>query len=137
MREHHVYFLTNRGLGPLHFGATSNLDRRLAEHRGREVQGFTQRHGAVRSVRVETPDDPERATRREKRLKKWSRAWTIASIEGYHPEWDDLAEGRHVAVDPPHSRRMTKRERGSSATRIEHQCATAAAAASSISRPVS
>jgi putative endonuclease len=69
---------------------TSDLVRRVAEHREGAVPGFTERYGVKRLVWYETHDSIEAAIRREKRLKKWPRAWKVALIEAANPEWRDL-----------------------------------------------
>jgi putative endonuclease len=60
------------------------------EHRTDAVPGFTSEHGVHRLVYYEQFFDIENAIRREKRLKKWNRAWKIRLIEESNPNWDDL-----------------------------------------------
>ena len=85
-----VYMLANRPNGTLYVGVTNNLVRRVAEHREGAVPGFTERYGVERLVWYETHDPIEAAIRREKRLKKWPRAWKVALIETTNPAWRDL-----------------------------------------------
>jgi putative endonuclease len=85
-----VYMLASRPNGALYVGVTSDLVRRLAEHRAGVVPGFTRRYGVTRLVWYETHDSIEAAIRREKRLKKWPRAWKLALIERANPDWRDL-----------------------------------------------
>jgi putative endonuclease len=85
-----VYMLASGPNGTLYVGVTSDLVRRVAEHHESAVPGFTQRYGVVRLVWYETHDSIEAAIRREKRLKKWPRAWKVALIETANPEWRDL-----------------------------------------------
>ena len=85
-----VYILTNRPNGILYVGVTSDLVRRIYEHRSGFVAGFTKRYGLKRLVYFECFDDIEAAIQREKRLKKWTRAWKIALIEKDNPDWIDL-----------------------------------------------
>ena len=72
---------------------TNNLVRRVYEHRSDVVRGFTKKYGAHRLVYYEQFFDVENAIRREKRLKKWNRAWKIRLIEEFNPNWDDLYPG--------------------------------------------
>jgi putative endonuclease len=90
MREFHVYILASRPRGTLYVGITSDLERRLAEHRSGAVHSFTREYAVHRLVHVETFADPLEAISREKRLKKWPRAWKLQLIEAANPEWRDL-----------------------------------------------
>jgi putative endonuclease len=85
-----VYILASRIGGTLYIGVTNNLVRRVYEHRTDAVPGFTSEHGVRRLVYYEQFFDVENAIRREKRLKKWNRAWKIRLIEQSNPNWDDL-----------------------------------------------
>jgi putative endonuclease len=90
MLGYFVYILASRQGGTLYVGVTSDLVRRVAEHREDAVAGFTQRYGVKQLVRYEAHDSIEAAIRREKRLKKWPRAWKVALIETANPQWRDL-----------------------------------------------
>jgi putative endonuclease len=85
-----VYILASRIGGTLYIGVTNNLVRRVYEHRMGLVEGFTKQYGVHRLVYFEQFDDIEQAILREKRLKKWERAWKIQLIEENNPNWDDL-----------------------------------------------
>ena len=87
-----VYILASKRNGTLYVGCTSNLPKRIWEHRNRVVPGFTTRYSVHRLVYVEAHDDMLNAVTREKRLKRWPRAWKIALIEQQNPEWCDLWE---------------------------------------------
>ena len=76
--------------GTLYIGVTNNLVRRVYQHKERLAEGFTNKYGVHRLVYFEETDDIESAIRREKRLKKWNRAWKIRLIEGSNPSWRDL-----------------------------------------------
>ena len=89
-RSFYVYILASRIGGTLHIGVTNDLIRRVGEHKLKLVEGFTGKYGVVRLVYFEIVDDPENAIRREKRLKKWNRAWKIRLIEEGNPNWEDL-----------------------------------------------
>jgi putative endonuclease len=89
-RYYWVYILAS-GLGEtLYIGVTNNLVRRVYEHRMGAVAGFTKTYGIRRLVYFEPHTDIEAAIRREKRLKRWKRAWKIRLIEEHNPNWDDL-----------------------------------------------
>jgi putative endonuclease len=85
-----TYILTNKPNGILYVGVTSDLARRIWEHREGLADGFTKRHGVKRLVYVERHDEIVRAIQREKNLKHWSRAWKVNLILAENPEWRDL-----------------------------------------------
>ena len=85
-----VYFMTNRRTGILYAGVTSNLPRRIHEHREGIVRGFTKRHGLKVFVYAERFDDIRDAIQREKVIKHWPRAWKVRLIHAANPEWKDL-----------------------------------------------
>jgi putative endonuclease len=89
-RSFYVYILASRIGGTLYIGVTNDLIRRIAEHKLKVAESFTEKHDVGRLVYFECFDDIENAIRREKRLKKWSRAWKIALIEKENPNWSDL-----------------------------------------------
>ncbi|MCM2329097.1 MAG: GIY-YIG nuclease family protein [Lysobacter sp.] len=92
-KEFAVYILASRRNGTLYTGVTSNLPRRLWEHREGVVDGFTKEYGVKTLVWFEMHDNAEAAITREKRLKKWNRAWKLALIEKSNPDWKDLSIG--------------------------------------------
>ena len=87
-----VYILTNRPHGTLYTGVTSNLARRIWEHREGVIEGFSKQYGLKRLVFVERHEAILGAIQREKNLKHWPRAWKIALILADNPGWDDLYE---------------------------------------------
>jgi putative endonuclease len=89
-RSFYVYILASRIGGTLYIGVTNDLVRRVAEHRLKLLESFTKKYEVVRLIYFEQFDDAEIAIRREKRLKKWNRAWKIRLIEEFNPNWDDL-----------------------------------------------
>jgi putative endonuclease len=89
-RCYYVYILASKMGGTLYIGVTNDLIRRVAEHKLQLVESFTKEYGVVKLVYFEQFDDPENAIKREKRLKKWTRAWKIALIEKDNPDWNDL-----------------------------------------------
>jgi putative endonuclease len=89
-RSFYVYILASGIGGTLYIGMTSDLVRRVYEHRLKTVKSFTKRYEVDRLVYFEQFDDAENAIKREKRLKKYNRAWKIRLIEELNPNWDDL-----------------------------------------------
>ncbi len=87
-----VYIVTNRPNGVLYTGVTSDIARRIYEHREGLFAGFTQRYGCERLVWLEHHDDIQAAIQREKNIKHWSRAWKAQMIIEANPSWADLYE---------------------------------------------
>ncbi|MDF2995558.1 MAG: Excinuclease subunit-like [Xanthobacteraceae bacterium] len=87
-----VYILTNRPNGPLYVGVTSDLVRRVWEHREGVADGFTRRYGIKHLVYFERHDDISVAIQREKNIKHWSRTWKARLILASNTEWRDLYE---------------------------------------------
>ena len=85
-----VYLLANGRNGTLYVGVTSNLIKRVYEHRNELIDGFTTRYGVHSLVWYEVHERMESAILREKQLKKWSRAAKIGLIEKGNPAWKDL-----------------------------------------------
>jgi len=92
-RSYWVYILASDIGGTLYIGVTNDLVRRVYEHRTNAVPGFSGRYDVHRLVYYEQYSDIESAIRREKRLKKWNRAWKIELIEKTNPNWIDLFPG--------------------------------------------
>ena len=89
-RNYWVYIVTSGLGGTLYIGVTNDLIRRIYEHKNKVADGFTRKYDVDRLVYFEAFDDIENAIRREKRLKKWNRAWKIRLIEETNPNWADL-----------------------------------------------
>ena len=87
-----VYLLTSRRNGTLYVGVTSELLTRIHQHREGLVPGFTREYGVELLVWFEQHATMEQAILREKRIKKWNRAWKLQLIEKDNPDWRDLAE---------------------------------------------
>jgi len=87
-----VYILASRRNGTLYIGVTSNLQKRLWEHKSDFVAGFTKKYVVHRLVYYELHADIASAILREKQMKKWNRAWKVNLIEEQNPQWQDLFE---------------------------------------------
>jgi len=90
MKQPAVYILASKKNGTLYIGVTSDLVKRIWQHKNHVVSGFTENHGVNRLVYFEQYDDMENAIYREKQLKTWNRAWKIKLIEKKNPCWKDL-----------------------------------------------
>jgi putative endonuclease len=88
-----VYLLASRRNGTLYTGVTSDLIKRIWEHKNNAVEGFTKRYGVHQLVWYELHPTMESAIRREKAIKEWKRLWKLELIEASNPEWRDLFEG--------------------------------------------
>jgi len=85
-----VYILASKLNGTLYIGVTSDLVKRVWEHKSDAVEGFTKKYGVHTLVYYEMHVDIIDAIRREKQLKKWNRAWKIELVEKGNPQWRDL-----------------------------------------------
>jgi putative endonuclease len=94
-----VYILASQKNGTLYIGVTSDLPKRLFQHRNALVPGFTSQHRVNRLVWAEMHDDMSAAIAREKQLKGWRRQWRLDLIGEINPDWRDLAVDWHLA--PP------------------------------------
>ena len=110
-----VYILASQRNGTLYTGVTSDLVKRIWEHRSDLVDGFTKRYGVHCLVYFELHSDMYEAIRREKQIKKWNRAWKIELIEKANSQWHDLWPTIVGGVDldsrSPLSRGQVSRER--------------------------
>jgi len=85
-----VYILASRRNGTLYIGVTSELAKRIWQHRNDVIEGFTKKYGVHTLVYYELHSNMAEAIRREKQMKKWNRAWKIELIEKENTEWQDL-----------------------------------------------
>jgi putative endonuclease len=85
-----VYILASKRNGTLYVGVTSDLVKRVWQHRSDLVEGFTKRYSVHMLVYYELHTSMREAIRREKQVKKWNRAWKIELIEQENPHWRDL-----------------------------------------------
>lgn len=91
-RQPCVYILARASHSTLYTGVTSNLVGRISQHREEQAEGFTKRYGIKRLVWFEQHETMESAILREKRIKRWPRAWKYDLIHSVNPTWRDLAE---------------------------------------------
>ena len=92
MKQPCVYLLASQRNGTLYIGVTSDLVRRVWEHKQDFVEGFTRQYGVHDLVWYEQHEEMLAAISREKMLKVWTRAWKLELIEKMNPEWKDLYE---------------------------------------------
>ena len=85
-----VYILASKRNGTLYIGVTSDLVKRVWEHRNDIIDGFTKRYGVHHLVWYEPHECMESAIEREKILKEWKRIWKLELIERSNPQWQDL-----------------------------------------------
>jgi putative endonuclease len=88
--HYYIYILASKKNGTLYIGVTSDLIKRIYEHKNDLVEGFTQKYTIHNLVYFEATGSIESAIMREKQLKKWNRAWKINLIEKSNPAWRDL-----------------------------------------------
>jgi putative endonuclease len=87
----YVYILASGRNGTLYTGSTTDLARRIWEHKEMLTPGFTTRYGVTRLVWYETYDRIIDARHREYAIKRWRRAWKLALVEAMNPQWWDLS----------------------------------------------
>lgn len=92
MKQPAVYLLASKRNGTLYIGVTSDLVKRVWEHRTDQVEGFTKKYQVHTLAFFELHQDMLSAIARETQLKKWNRAWKPALIEKLNPQWRDLWE---------------------------------------------
>lgn len=88
-----VYLLANKRNGTLYTGVTSNLVKRIWEHKSHSVEGFTKKYNVTLLVWYECHDSMESAIHKEKKIKNWKREWKLRVIEELNPTWNDLYDG--------------------------------------------
>ena len=93
MEQSYVYILTNRKQGVLYIGVTSDLVKRIWQHREGLAEGFTKRYNLKTLVWFEVHQEIMSAITREKQIKKWNRVWKIELIEKENQDWRDLYPG--------------------------------------------
>ncbi len=86
----YTYILSDKPRGTLYIGVTSDLIRRIWQHKESFVDGFSAKYGLKKLVWFEVHEDISEAIKREKQLKKWNRVWKIELVEKTNSEWRDL-----------------------------------------------
>jgi len=90
--QYYVYIITNKSNKVLYTGVTSDLLRRMFEHKNKLMEGFSKKYNLVKLVYYEVTTDVQSAIGREKQLKNWHRDWKIKLISQFNSEWKDLSE---------------------------------------------
>ena len=90
-KAYYVYIMTNK-TRTLYTGVTNNLERRVHQHKGKLIPGFTSQYNLTRLVYFEVFGDVRAAIQREKQIKGWLRAKKVASIIAGNPAWRDLSQ---------------------------------------------
>ncbi|MDR1476507.1 MAG: GIY-YIG nuclease family protein [Rickettsiales bacterium] len=90
MKQGYVYIMTDRPTGVLYIGVTSDLAKRIWEHKNGIFEGFSKKYGLDKLVYYEIHDDIENAIKREKQMKEWKRNWKFKLIIDSNPKWKDL-----------------------------------------------
>ncbi|HSV46726.1 MAG TPA: GIY-YIG nuclease family protein [Ramlibacter sp.] len=91
--SYYVYLMASRKNGTLYVGVTSNIIRRVHEHKTGAVEGFTETYAVHDLVWFDATSSVEAAIHKEKQIKNWKRAWKVKMIEKENPEWADLYPG--------------------------------------------
>ena len=93
MPSFYVYLLTNQNNKVMYVGVTNNLERRVYEHKTKQVAGFTEKYNVNRLVYFEETQDVLIAIAREKEIKKWRREKKNLLVVAVNPAWQDLSDG--------------------------------------------
>ena len=91
-KNFYIYILASQKNGTLYIGVTSDLKRRIYEHKQGVAESFTRKHNVKTLVYYETYPDAESGIKREKQLKEWKRSWKLELIEKDNSGWNDLYE---------------------------------------------
>lgn len=87
---YYVYIVASKRYGTLYIGSTSDLVKRIWEHKNKVADGFTKKHNVDQLVYYERHETPESMVKRERNMKDWQRQWKINLIEENNPNWYDL-----------------------------------------------
>jgi putative endonuclease len=88
----YVYILASKKNGTLYTGVTSDLMKRIYEHKEKIFDGFTKKYNVTNLVYYEMHNNISEAILREKKIKGWRRSWKLKLIETMNPYWHDLYE---------------------------------------------
>ncbi len=86
----YIYIMSNKTNGTIYIGVTSDIIKRVYEHKNKLVDGFTKQYNLHDLVYYEVYDDINEAIKREKQLKSWKRQWKIDLIQKDNVDWKDL-----------------------------------------------
>jgi putative endonuclease len=89
-KQGYIYIMSNKQNGTLYVGVTSDIAKRVFEHKNHLAESFTAKYHLNNLVYYEIFDDINNAILREKQIKKWHRAWKLKLINAFNPEWKDL-----------------------------------------------
>ena len=92
MKEYYVYIMASKRNGTLYTGVTSDLIKRVWQHKSAKTPGFTSKYKVNRLVYYEIHGDIMEAIKREKNIKAWKRSWKLCLIETHNPNWNDCYE---------------------------------------------
>lgn len=92
MKNYYVYIMTNKRNGTLYTGVTSDLIKRVWQHKSEVIKSFTSEYDLKQLVFYEVHEDVNEAIKREKLIKRWKRVWKLNLIEKINPNWEDLYE---------------------------------------------
>ena len=90
--NYYVYILTNWNNKVMYIGVTNNLERRVQEHKSKQIEGFTKKYNVTKLVYYDVTNDINEAITMEKKLKGWNRERKNTLVESLNPEWRDLSE---------------------------------------------
>ena len=90
-KQYYIYIMTNYSQSSLYIGVTSDLIRRVSEHKNHVAKGFTDKYNIDRLVYYEVTDSIESAINREKQLKNWHREWKMNLIRENNPDFNDIS----------------------------------------------
>jgi putative endonuclease len=90
MKQYYVYIMASKQNGTLYTGFTSDLVKRVYQHKTKAIAGFTTRYGVTNLVYYEVTADVHQAIKREKNIQSWKRSWKLKLIESKNPNWNDL-----------------------------------------------
>jgi len=90
MKKYYVYILASKRNGTMYIGITSDLIKRIWQHKQKRAEGFTKKYNVSTLVYFEEYSDPKEAIKREKNIKAWQRKWKLGLIEENNPNWEDL-----------------------------------------------
>ena len=92
MNNYFVYILASKKNGTIYTGVTSDLIKRVYQHKSGLIKGFTEKYNVKLLVYYEIHGDIREAIKREKNIKAWKRKWKLELIEKMNPQWLDLYE---------------------------------------------